>query len=167
MSQQLATVLRPATSALSRRHGSGTTGGLDLGGIIAAVPTPFKEDGNVDYDALAANIKRWEQIPLRGASDFTVFTTEIIVDFSAAEGRRADKTFSSFAWFPVAYLHTALRLAPGSALTVSFISLVPFSLSVHNFVLGAAKHFITLHPRKNILAFKYDSDDGITNRISS
>lgn len=67
--QQLVNVLGPATSALRRR----TTGGLDLGGIIAAVPTPFNEDGDVDYEALAANVERWERIPLRGASVSRLF----------------------------------------------------------------------------------------------
>lgn len=39
---------------------------LNLHGIIAAVPTPFGSDGEVDHDKLRSNIEYWNQTSLRG-----------------------------------------------------------------------------------------------------
>lgn len=39
---------------------------LDLSGIYPPIPTPFKENGDIDYDALRANLKHWNQFGLAG-----------------------------------------------------------------------------------------------------
>lgn len=39
---------------------------IDLNGIIAAVPTPFDESGEVATDKLAGNIEQWNRTGLRG-----------------------------------------------------------------------------------------------------
>jgi 4-hydroxy-2-oxoglutarate aldolase len=39
---------------------------LNLNGIIAALPTPFGQDGEVDHDKLRSNLKHWNQTDLRG-----------------------------------------------------------------------------------------------------
>ena len=39
---------------------------LSLAGIFPPIPTPFKADGQVDYDHLQSNLNRWNQEPLAG-----------------------------------------------------------------------------------------------------
>src|SRR5262249_56139813 len=39
---------------------------LNLNGIIAALPTPFGYDGEVDHDKLKSNLGHWNQTDLRG-----------------------------------------------------------------------------------------------------
>src|SRR5262245_65749960 len=39
---------------------------LNLNGIIAALPTPFGYDGEVDCDKLKSNLEYWNQTDLRG-----------------------------------------------------------------------------------------------------
>jgi 4-hydroxy-2-oxoglutarate aldolase len=39
---------------------------LSLAGIFPPIPTPFKADGQVDYDRLQFNMNRWNQEPLAG-----------------------------------------------------------------------------------------------------
>ena len=39
---------------------------LNLNGIIAALPTPFGHDGEVDHDKLKSNLEHWNQTDLRG-----------------------------------------------------------------------------------------------------
>ena len=39
---------------------------LNLNGIIAALPTPFGHDGEVDHDKLKSNLEHWNQTELRG-----------------------------------------------------------------------------------------------------
>src|ERR1051325_2203462 len=39
---------------------------LNLNGIIAAVPTPFNREGEVDHDHLVNNLREWNQTDLRG-----------------------------------------------------------------------------------------------------
>jgi 4-hydroxy-2-oxoglutarate aldolase len=39
---------------------------LNLNGIIAALPTPFGHDGEVDHDKLRSNLRHWNQTDLRG-----------------------------------------------------------------------------------------------------
>src|SRR5256885_6480035 len=39
---------------------------LNLNGIIAAVPTPFNREGDVDHDNLVNNLRQWNQTDLRG-----------------------------------------------------------------------------------------------------
>jgi 4-hydroxy-2-oxoglutarate aldolase len=39
---------------------------LNLNGIIAALPTPFNREGEVDHDNLVNNLRQWNQTDLRG-----------------------------------------------------------------------------------------------------
>lgn len=39
---------------------------LNLNGIIAAIPTPFGHDGEVDHDKLKSNLEHWNQTDLTG-----------------------------------------------------------------------------------------------------
>ncbi|MBS1245424.1 MAG: hypothetical protein H6R36_79, partial [Chloroflexi bacterium] len=39
---------------------------ISLAGIFPPIPTPFKADGQVDYDHLQSNLNRWNQEPLAG-----------------------------------------------------------------------------------------------------
>lgn len=39
---------------------------LNLNGIIAAVPTPFDEDGNVAHEQLISNLRKWNETDLLG-----------------------------------------------------------------------------------------------------
>jgi 4-hydroxy-2-oxoglutarate aldolase len=39
---------------------------FSLKGIFPPIPTPFQTDGQVDYDHLQSNLKRWNQEPLAG-----------------------------------------------------------------------------------------------------
>src|SRR4030095_4130434 len=39
---------------------------LNLNGIIAALPTPFGHDGEVDHDKLKNNLEHWNQTDLKG-----------------------------------------------------------------------------------------------------
>ena len=55
---------------------------LNLNGIIAALPTPFGHDGEVDHDKLKSNIEHWNKTDLRGylilgsTGEFPHLTTE-------------------------------------------------------------------------------------------
>lgn len=40
--------------------------GLNLNGIIAALPTPFNHEGEVDHDAIRNNMAAWNQTDLHG-----------------------------------------------------------------------------------------------------
>jgi len=39
---------------------------ISLAGLFPPIPTPFKENGDVDYDHLHSNLNRWNQEPLNG-----------------------------------------------------------------------------------------------------
>ena len=39
---------------------------LSLAGIFPPIPTPFKANGQIDYDHLQSNLNRWNQEPLAG-----------------------------------------------------------------------------------------------------
>ncbi|HYA41503.1 MAG TPA: dihydrodipicolinate synthase family protein [Syntrophobacteraceae bacterium] len=39
---------------------------LSLAGVFTPIPTPFRDDGQVDYDRLEYNLNRWNQEPLAG-----------------------------------------------------------------------------------------------------
>ncbi|MBI4770773.1 MAG: dihydrodipicolinate synthase family protein [Chloroflexi bacterium] len=45
---------------------SSKTSSISLAGLFPPIPTPFKADGQVDYDHLQANVERWNQAPLTG-----------------------------------------------------------------------------------------------------
>lgn len=55
---------------------------LNLNGIIAALPTPFGHDGEVDHDKLRGNVEKWNQTDLIGylilgsTGEFPHLTTE-------------------------------------------------------------------------------------------
>ncbi len=58
----------------------------DLGGIIAAIPTPFDENEDLALDGLAADIERWNKTRLHG---YTVLgTTGEFVSLSTDERKR-------------------------------------------------------------------------------
>eukprot|EP00794_Sanderia_malayensis_P005135 gene5135-5784_t len=42
------------------------SGSLDLSGIYPPIPTPFKENEDIDYDKLKTNLDRWNRIPFAG-----------------------------------------------------------------------------------------------------
>lgn len=39
---------------------------LDLSGVFSAIPTPFREDEEIDFEKLKFNVTKWETIPLKG-----------------------------------------------------------------------------------------------------
>ncbi len=39
---------------------------ISLNGCFPPIPTPFDEQGRVDHDHMASNLKKWQQTPLRG-----------------------------------------------------------------------------------------------------
>lgn len=39
---------------------------LDLSGIYPPIPTPFKENGDIDEEHLKSNLERWCKIGFRG-----------------------------------------------------------------------------------------------------
>ncbi|MBI4630509.1 MAG: hypothetical protein HY740_02125 [Chloroflexi bacterium] len=39
---------------------------ISLAGIFPPIPTPFKENGDVDYDHLGSNLEKWNSEPLSG-----------------------------------------------------------------------------------------------------
>ncbi len=45
---------------------SSKSASVSLAGLFPPIPTPFKDDGAVDYDHLRSNLERWNQEPLNG-----------------------------------------------------------------------------------------------------
>lgn len=43
-----------------------TPSSLSLAGLFPPIPTPFREDGDVDHDHLQSNLNRWNSEPLNG-----------------------------------------------------------------------------------------------------
>ena len=39
---------------------------LDLAGIYPPIPTPFKENEDINWDALKANLSKWDHIDFKG-----------------------------------------------------------------------------------------------------
>jgi len=64
--QMLSNALRPAVALRRISSGSSAASKFDLGGVFVPIPTPYKANGDVDYEALAFNFERWEKIPFRG-----------------------------------------------------------------------------------------------------
>jgi 4-hydroxy-2-oxoglutarate aldolase len=72
---------------------------LSLAGIFPPIPTPFKADGQVDYDHLQSNLNRWNQEPLAGYvvcgsnGEYTYLTPDERVELIQAARRiiRADR----------------------------------------------------------------------------
>lgn len=57
-------------AAISTRQASKSA--LDVSGIFPPIPTPFNADESIAYDKLEANIKKWNEIPLRGKADIKI-----------------------------------------------------------------------------------------------
>jgi 4-hydroxy-2-oxoglutarate aldolase len=72
---------------------------LSLAGIFPPIPTPFKANGQVDYDHLQSNLNRWNQEPLAGYvvcgsnGEYTYLTPDERVELIQAARRiiRADR----------------------------------------------------------------------------
>lgn len=62
----LSNALRPAVALRRISSSSSKAANFDLGGVFVPIPTPYGANGDVDYEALAFNFKRWEKIPFRG-----------------------------------------------------------------------------------------------------
>lgn len=45
---------------------SSSTQPLDLTGVFSAIPTPFREDEEIDFEKLKVNVAKWEKVPLKG-----------------------------------------------------------------------------------------------------
>ncbi|KAI5728902.1 hypothetical protein M8J77_023008 [Diaphorina citri] len=39
---------------------------LDLTGVFSALPTPFREDEEIDFEKFKFNVSKWEKVPLKG-----------------------------------------------------------------------------------------------------
>ena len=52
---------------------------LDLSGVYPPIPTPFKENEDVDYDKLRSNLEIWKKIPFAGnSSDSLVVVVDLL-----------------------------------------------------------------------------------------
>jgi len=51
---------------LLRQQKRNSSTSLDLSGIYPPIATPFKDDEEINWDALNSNLKKWEELPFRG-----------------------------------------------------------------------------------------------------
>ena len=51
-------------AATEQKRYSSTT--LDLSGIYPPIATPFKDNEDINWEALNSNLKKWDELPFRG-----------------------------------------------------------------------------------------------------